>query len=286
MYQWFFIVSQYVLPQHALSRLAGWVAECRWVWLKDYLITRFVAHYRVDLQEAEITDPRAYSSFNAFFTRALKSGARPLVRALDAIVSPADGMVSQCGTIEQGQIVQAKGHNFSVTALLGGDSERAAVFLGGAFATIYLSPRDYHRVHMPKNGTLREMVYIPGALFSVNQVTAERVPCLFARNERVVCLFDTAQGPMAIVLVGAMIVGSIETQWAGQIAPMQQKIQVTRYQTTAAPIVLAQGQELGRFKLGSTAIVLFGPNAVQWTHDLHAGSTVRMGGLIGSTMAQ
>ncbi|OYT97209.1 MAG: phosphatidylserine decarboxylase, partial [Pseudomonas sp. PGPPP3] len=195
-----------------------------------------------------------------------------------AILCPADGAVSQLGPIEHGRIFQAKGHSFSVLELLGGDNERAAAFMGGEFATIYLSPKDYHRVHMPLAGTLREMVYVPGRLFSVNQTTAENVPELFARNERVVCLFDTERGPMAVVLVGAMIVASVETVWAGLVTPPKRELKTTRYDEAArAPISLEKGAELGRFKLGSTAIVLFGPEQVKWAAELAAGTPVRMG---------
>jgi phosphatidylserine decarboxylase len=193
-------------------------------------------------------------------------------------LSPADGAVSQLGPIEHGRVFQAKGHSFSVLELLGGDSAVAAPFMGGDFATIYLSPKDYHRVHMPLAGTLREMVYIPGRIFSVNQTTAENVPELFARNERVACIFDTERGPMAVVLVGAMIVASIETVWAGLVTPPKRELKTFRYDEAArGPIHLEKGAELGRFKLGSTAIVLFGPDQVKWSEELLAGTPVQMG---------
>lgn len=283
MKQRLFILSQYLLPHHLLSRLIGCVAECRIGWLKNALITRFAKHYNVDMSEARVEDLKAYEHFNAFFTRALKDDARPLDQTPGAILSPADGLVSQIGRIEHGRIIQAKGHNFSVSTLLGGDAERAAPFMGGSFATVYLSPRDYHRVHMPLGGTLKEMVYVPGRLFSVNQATAENVPELFAVNERVVCLFDTERGPMAVVLVGAMIVASVETVWAGLVTPPKRELKTTRYDAAAhQPIELAMGAELGRFKLGSTAIVLFGPEQVQWASQLTSGSAVRMGQLLGN----
>lgn len=282
MKQRLFILSQYLLPHHLLSRLIGCVAECRIGWLKNRLISWFVRQYQVDMSQAQIEDPCAYEHFNAFFTRALKDGARPLDQTPGAILCPADGAISQLGSIEHGRIFQAKGHSFSTTELLGGDSERAAPFMGGQFATVYLSPRDYHRVHMPLAGTLKEMIYVPGRLFSVNQTTAENVPELFARNERVVCLFDTERGPMAVVLVGAMIVASVETVWAGLVTPPRRTLRSTRYDAEArAPIELAKGAELGRFKLGSTAIVLFGPNQVRWAEELGAGSSVHMGQLLG-----
>ena len=277
-----FILSQYLLPHHLLSRLAGCIAECRQPWFKNTFTGWFARRYQVDMSEAQVEDLTAYEHFNAFFTRALKDGARPLAEQADAVVCPADGAISQLGLIEHGRLFQAKGHDFSLTALLGGDAERAAPFMGGQFATVYLSPKDYHRVHMPLTGTLREMVYIPGRLFSVNQTTAENVPGLFARNERVACLFDTERGPMAVVLVGAMIVASIETVWAGLVTPPKRELKSVRYDAAArAPITLEKGLELGRFKLGSTAIVLFGPDQMHWTAGLEAGSSVRMGQLLG-----
>ncbi len=282
MKQRLFILSQYLLPHHLLSRLIGYAADCRAAWFKNRLIGWFAKQYQVDMSEAQVEDLEAFEHFNAFFTRALKPGARPLAQGPDAVLCPADGAVSQLGKIEHGRIFQAKGHSFSLVELLGGDTERANPFMGGAFATIYLSPKDYHRVHMPLAGTLKEMVYVPGRLFSVNQSTAENVPELFARNERVVCLFDTERGPMAVVLVGAMIVASIETVWAGLVTPPKRSLKTFRYDEAArAPIVLDKGAELGRFKLGSTAIVLFGADQVQWAQELAAGSPVQMGQLLG-----
>ena len=287
MQQRLFILSQYLLPHHLLSRLIGCAAECRATWFKSRLINWFAKQYQVDMSEAAVEQLDAYEHFNAFFTRALKDGARPLDSSSDAVLCPADGAVSQLGKIEHGRIFQAKGHSFSVLELLGGDSARAAEFMGGEFATIYLSPKDYHRVHMPLAGTLREMVYVPGRLFSVNQTTAENVPELFARNERAVCIFDTERGPMAVVLVGAMIVASIETVWAGLVTPPKRELKSTRYDAAArAPIELTKGAELGRFKLGSTAIVLFGPEQVQWATDLTASSPVRMGQRLGGQRLQ
>ncbi|UUC49840.1 archaetidylserine decarboxylase [Pseudomonas citronellolis] len=278
-----FIFGQYLLPHHLLSRLIGCAAECRAAWFKNRLIGWFARRYQVDMREALVEDLQAYEHFNAFFTRALKDGARPLDETPGSVLCPADGAISQLGPIEHGRIFQAKGHSFSLTALLGGDAERAAPFMGGSFATVYLSPKDYHRVHMPLAGTLREMVYVPGRLFSVNQLTAEQVPELFARNERVVCLFDTERGPMAVVLVGAMIVASVETVWAGLVTPPKRELKAFAYDEAARqPIHLEKGAELGRFKLGSTAIVLFGPEQVAWAEQLAAGSPVRMGQLLGN----
>ena len=273
-----FIFIQYVLPHHLLSRWIGRLAECETTWFKNRLITWFVKRYQVNMSEAQLEDTSAYKHFNDFFTRALKPDARPLDQSEKAVLSPADGVISQVGTIEHGRIFQAKGHSFSLVELLGGDAERATPFMGGNFSTVYLSPKDYHRVHMPLTGILREMVYIPGRLFSVNHTTAENVPELFARNERVACIFDTEHGPMAVVLVGAMIVASIETVWAGMITPPLRELRSYDYsQAARQPITLEKGAELGRFKLGSTAVVLFGPGHVNWESELQAASAVQVG---------
>ncbi|WP_355660265.1 archaetidylserine decarboxylase [Halomonas salifodinae] len=246
-----FALIQYPLPHHLLSRLVGRLAETRIGWLKQLLIKAFIRRFQVDMSEARDPDPKAYACFNDFFTRPLREGARPIESGL---VSPADGTLSQFGETRHGTLIQAKGQAFSVTSLLGGDMKRAAPFRQGSFATIYLSPRDYHRVHMPLTGTLREMVYVPGRLFSVNQATADHVPNLFARNERLVCFFDTEEGPMAMVLVGAMIVAAIETVWAGQVTPLSGRVQTIRFDE---PITLEKGAEMGRFKLGSTVVMCF-----------------------------
>lgn len=277
-----FIFLQKIVPHHLLSRLTGKFASSEIGWLKNLMIERFIAAYGVNMQEAVEPDPRKYRNFNAFFTRALKPGARLLASASNAVLSPADGTISALGPIHDDAIFQAKGHDYSLTTLLGGDAERAAPFRNGSFATVYLSPRDYHRVHIPLGGTLREMIYVPGELFSVNQVTAENVPGLFARNERAVCVFDTDVGPMAVVLVGAMIVAGIETVWAGPVAPAEHGLRVTDYSYEQPPIHLHKGDELGRFMLGSTAIVLFGPGVATWREDLMSGSPVRMGELMGT----
>ncbi|UFH49609.1 archaetidylserine decarboxylase [Pseudomonas sp. KNUC1026] len=278
-----FILAQYLLPHHLISRLAGCLAECRVRWVKNTFTRWFAGHFKVDMSEAQVEDVTAYAHFNDFFTRALKPDARPLDPTPGAVLCPADGAISQLGPIEHGRIFQAKGHSFSVQELLGGDPANAAPFMGGQFATVYLSPRDYHRVHMPLAGTLREMIYVPGRIFSVNQVTAENVPELFARNERVVCIFDTERGPMAMVLVGAMIVASIETVWAGLVTPPKRELKSWRYDEAArGPIHLDKGAEMGRFKLGSTVIVLFGPEQVKWAHTLAAMGPVKMGQGMGS----
>ena len=277
-----FILSQYLLPHHLLSRLAGGLANCTWDWVKNPFINWFVKRYQVDMSQAVEQDPMAYPCFNDFFTRALLPDARPLDTDPRSILCPADGAISQLGSIEHGRVFQAKGQSFSVLELLGGNQQHASLFQGGQFATVYLSPRDYHRVHMPLSGTLREMIHVPGKLFSVNQLTAGNVPELFARNERVVCLFDTEAGPMAVVLVGAMIVASIETAWAGLVAPPTRQVRSQEYGTSAPQ--LERGAEMGRFKLGSTAIVLFGPGHAQWDEKLLAGSLVRMGQKLGERL--
>lgn len=277
-----FIVCQYLVPQHLLSRVVGKIAECRWRWVKNTFISWFVRRYGVNMQEAAETEPLKYSDFNAFFTRALKPDARPIDEQKDTIICPADGAISQLGPIRKGRLFQAKFQYFDLIELLGGDQAIAEPFQNGQFATIYLSPKDYHRVHMPLTGKLKTMVYIPGDLFSVNGVTAENVPRLFARNERAVCIFDTEIGPMAMVLVGAMIVAGIETVWAGQVAPIKREIRTQHYAGRRKPINLKKGEEMGRFKLGSTVILLFGPQVMQWLDNYQAGSATRLGEVLGT----
>ncbi|WP_420286908.1 archaetidylserine decarboxylase [Enterobacter sp. BNK-9] len=278
----FFVLVQYLVPQHLLSRFIGCLAGCRILWFKRAFITWFMRRYNVDMSDALIENIEEYENFNAFFTRTLKVDARPIVNEESAILSPADGTISQIGIINQGRLFQAKGYDYSLIALLGGDEDRALPFSKGVFATVYLSPGDYHRVHMPVTGTLREMIFIPGKLFSVNDTTVRHVPDLFARNERVVCLFDTTHGPMAVVLVGAMIVGSIVTTWAGRINPPGQGVKSVLYKESANKAVrLERGEELGHFKLGSTVIVLFGSEQVNWKSELEAGDLVRFGEQLG-----
>lgn len=273
---------QYLVPQHLLSRCVGWIAESRIDSIKNTFIGQFVQRYQVDMSEAVEENPLAYENFNAFFTRALKEGARPIDADAASIVCPADGAISQLGAISGDAVFQAKGHYYSLNELLGGSAERAKPFLNGIFATVYLSPKDYHRVHMPFTGTLREMIHVPGDLFSVNTRTAENVPRLFARNERVVAIFDTEIGPMAVVLVGAMIVASIETVWAGIVAPAKRQVRVTDYRSDArTPVVLEKGAEIGRFRLGSTAIVCFGPDTAAWSESFRDGTPTRMGESLG-----
>ncbi len=278
-----FAALQYITPQHALSRAAGWLANQRTDWVKNTFIEWFAKRYGVDMSEALEENPRAYSNFNDFFTRALKPDARPVDTGTDSIVCPADGVISQLGAIEDGRIFQAKGQMYSAQELLGGDEALAAEFDGGQFATVYLAPKDYHRVHMPYRGTLRTTVAVPGDLFSVNNATANQVPRLFSRNERLVAVFDTDIGPMAVVLVGAMIVAGIETVWGGEVAPIKRRIQTQDFRPKA-PVELDKGEEMGRFKLGSTAIVLFGKNKVRWDSTYQASSRTRMGERLGTTL--
>lgn len=269
-----FIGLQYLLPQHLLSRTVGWLAECEITLVKNFLIEHFIRHFKVNMNEAAQPDYKLYNNFNSFFTRPLVDGLRPI--ADDAVVCPADGAVSQAGIIESGRIFQAKGQTYTTAELLGGDTDLAAQFEDGLFATIYLSPRDYHRVHMPTAGKLLRSSYIPGDLFSVNNVTADNVPRVFSRNERLVCIFDTPHGDMALILVGALIVAGIETVWSGQVAPRLRTIETTDYTQPPAAVELAKGAEMGRFKLGSTAIVLLPKKSgLQWT--ISAGEAVRMG---------
>jgi len=270
-----FVFLQYIIPQHALSRLVGWFASCEIEFIKSTFITKFAKKYQVNMDEALVEDLSSFASFNEFFTRELKDGARPIAEGEGLLVSPADGAVSQLGKIELGKVFQAKGRDFSVTTLLGGDTERASKFLNGEFATIYLSPKDYHRVHMPCAGKLLETVYVPGDLFSVNPTTAQGVDGLFARNERLVCMFETEYGPMAMVLVGAMIVAGIETVWSGQVCPLPKKAQVQDY--TQSEVRLEKGQEMGRFKLGSTVVLCFPEDSVKFLEEIKAESPLMMG---------
>ena len=278
-----FVGLQYLLPHHLLSRLMHAVTRIETPVFKDMLIRTAIDWYRVDMNEALESDPRRYRSFNDFFTRALNPDARPVAQAANAIACPADGALSQAGDIEDGYLFQAKGHDYSLLELLGGDPAMSQLFEEGSFATVYLSPRDYHRVHMPYGGKLKKMVHVPGRLFSVNETTCEKVPRLFARNERVICLFDTDIGPMAVILVGAIFVASMDTVWAGTVTPVHQRINSWNYppSTRAKSISLNKGEEMGRFNMGSTVIMLFGKDAVEWAEDFTPGVKVRMGQAIG-----
>jgi phosphatidylserine decarboxylase len=269
-----FVLMQHLLPKQALTALAGRLASARAGALTHAAIRRFVARYGVDMSEA--ADPRieAYETFNDFFTRALRPGARPLASA--RWICPVDGAISQFGRIGRDRVFQAKGHDYTTGALLGGDAALATRFEDGWFATLYLSPRDYHRIHMPCEGRLRRMVHVPGSLYSVNPATARGIPGLFARNERVVCVFETAHGPFALVLVGATIVGSMATVWHGVVNPPRPGT-VRAWDYEASPIVLAQGAEMGRFLLGSTVVMLWPASPLRFEPTWSPGRPIRLG---------
>ncbi len=279
----FTTLPQYILPHHALSKLMSKLTHCENKTWKNLFIRQIIRHYGVNMDEALEPDINAFKSFNHFFTRELNPDVRPLATERNAIASPADGVVSQAGNITNGKIFQAKGKSFTATDLLGGDAERAEPFNNGVFTTIYLSPKDYHRLHMPLTGTLREMVHIPGRLFSVNTATTNSVPGLFARNERVAAIFDTDAGPMALILVGAIFVSSIETVWHGVVTPPSiTSVRRWLYQENAP--VLKIGEEMGRFNMGSTIIVLFAKDQAQWNPDFTADKIVKLGEHIGNTL--
>ena len=273
------VLPQYLLPKKALTIFAGWVAGARGGAFTTALIRWFVKRYNVNMAEAAAPDIASYASFNDFFTRALTPGARPLAAA--DYLCPVDGAISQFGPITGDQIFQAKGHSYSTQALVGGDATLAAQFQDGQFATLYLSPRDYHRIHMPIDGNLRRMIYVPGDLFSVNPTTARGVPGLFARNERVVCVFDSAEGPFVLTLVGATIVGSMATVWHGQVNPPRSP-QICEWQYEAGQVVLKKGAEMGRFLLGSTVVMLFGKDRVAFNPEWTAARPIRMGEAMGA----
>lgn len=282
------IAQQYIAPKHFMSRAMGKFASARAGWLTRMFIQWFVNKYNVDMSEAIEEDPRAYPTFNEFFTRPLKPDARPLVAEDGELAHPVDGTVSQLGPIRGDSIIQAKNHDYSMQELLGGDADVAEPFNDGEFATIYLAPRDYHRIHMPLAGTLRKMIYVPGDLFSVNPLTAENVPNLFARNERVVAVFDSEIGPFAMVLVGATIVASIETVWAGTITPPTgPRIHTWDYPAEGLnSIRLHKGEEMGRFKLGSTVVLVFPKDTMRFADELAAGVVTRMGQVLGNVVSK
>ncbi|HMN21323.1 MAG TPA: archaetidylserine decarboxylase [Ottowia sp.] len=273
--------AQYLLPKRLLTELAGLAAGAQLGGLTHAAIRRFVARYGVDMSEAAEPRVEGYASFNDFFTRALKPGVRPLART--DYVCPVDGAISQFGAIEQGQLFQAKGHVYSAVALLGDDLRLAREFEHGQFATLYLSPRDYHRIHMPCGGRLESMVHVPGELFSVNPTTVRGVPGLFARNERVVCAFDTPRGPLAMVLVGATIVGSIATVWHGVVNPPRPG-SVRRFEYRGQEIDLDKGAEMGRFLLGSTVVLLWPRGTLKFNPDWEPGGAVRVGEALGRAL--
>jgi len=277
------VLPQYVMPKQAMTRLAGAFASRRAGALTTAAIRAFVAKYRVDMSEAANPDVTSYATFNDFFTRALRPGVRPLADA--PWICPVDGSISQFGATDKDRILQAKGHHYAIVALVGGDERLAEPFEHGSFATLYLSPRDYHRIHMPCDGRLRRMIYVPGSLFSVNPVTARGVPGLFARNERVVCLFDTPHGPFILTLVGATIVGSIATVWHGPVnAPRIGRIHEWRYDDR--DVFLARGEEMGRFMLGSTIVMLFPQRTLAFNPAWAPGGDVRLGEMMATPAAQ
>jgi phosphatidylserine decarboxylase len=278
-------LPSYLLPHHALSRLVYRAARVRRPWFSQALIKALIRVYRVDLGEAAEPDPRAYPDFAGFFTRALREGVRPLAGDAHTLVSPADGALSAHGAIDGDRLLQAKGRSYTVAELLGGDFGLAEAFTGGQFCTVYLAPRDYHRVHMPLDGTLRSMTHVPGRLFSVQGATARGIDRLYARNERLVCVFDTACGPLVVVLVGALLVSSISTVWAGEINPYGTRRALWRetYPATGTGSVpLARGAELGHFAMGSTVILLLPPGDFAWQDGLHEGARLRYGDSLGT----
>ncbi|EKD74375.1 MAG: Phosphatidylserine decarboxylase proenzyme [uncultured bacterium] len=274
----FRVLVQYGCPQHLLSRLAGLIAECRWKWVKNCAIKLLINRHKVNVSEALLENLEDYPTFNSFFTRQLKLAVRPIAPGENCIISPVDGCISQIGHIKENSIFQAKKFYFNTTTLLGGSSELAELFENGYFATFYLAPKDYHRVHMPLAGTLRKTIYIPGKLFSVNYVTTQTIPNLFARNERLVCLFDTIAGPMVVILVGAMLVGSIQTVWPMPARSAKKRVTEEDY---SYEIFLERSAELGCFKMGSTAIVLFAKDKINWLPTLKENGVVKMGQAVG-----
>ncbi len=270
-----FLASQFLLPHHLVSRLAGTVAESELSFVKKPMMRFFLNRFGIDLSEAIHEDIDGYRNFNDFFTRALKPDIRPIEGEKADWISPVDAEVSQFGTLHEGQIIQAKGKSYSLTDLLGGDHLTSEHYNGGEFATLYLSPKDYHRIHMPLDARLIKTTFIPGRLFSVNPLTASHVSNLFARNERLVCEFDSEQGRFIMVLVGAMVVASIETSWAGIVAPFQRKIQQQLFNSQS--ISFKKGEEMGRFRLGSTVIMIHEPGQLNWNSRMAVESKVTLG---------
>jgi phosphatidylserine decarboxylase len=278
-----FVFILKLLPQHLLSR--GIYMLTRWDWppFKNAFIRLFIRLFKVEMQEAATPWPEDYPTFNAFFTRTLRQGARPICED-GQLACPADGRLSAFGDIRHGQLLQAKGMDYSLEELLGGDKGLAERFTDGSFATVYLSPKDYHRVHMPLSGSLQETLHVPGRLFSVNAATARTLPRLFSRNERVVTVFETEIGPMAVILVGAIFVGCMDTVWAGTLAPAD--LRISRWPEPEQKVQLARGEEMGRFNMGSTVILLFAKDALDWGQDLREGQKVRMGEALGTCRTQ
>jgi phosphatidylserine decarboxylase len=273
------VLPQYLMPKQLLTVLAGKFASARLGGLTTAVVRRFVARYGVNMQEAANPDITSYASFNEFFTRPLREGTRTLAEA--EFICPVDGAISQFGAIERDSIFQAKGHSYTTTALVGGDANLAAQFADGSFATLYLSPKDYHRIHMPCAGRLRRMIYVPGELFSVNPTTARGVPGLFARNERVVCVFDSEFGQFVLTLVGATIVGSMSTVWHGIVNPPRLR-KICEWHYDGQEISLQKGQEMGRFLLGSTVVMLFPKDTLDFTPTWQPTKAIRMGEIMGN----
>lgn len=270
-------LPQYLIPSHSLSVLMHRITRCEVTWFKNLFIRFICWKFKVDISEAASAELADYPSFNAFFTRELREGIRPVAKGDSIVISPVDGAISQLGPVSDGRIVQAKGRDYSLLELLGGDEQLAAQFEGGQFATIYLSPRDYHRIHMPLSGTLKTMRYVPGKLFSVNPRTARTVPRLFARNERVITVFDTEFGPVVQVLVGAIFVGSMETVWEGKITPPYGDTVREWDYSGQDPIHMKKGDEMGRFNMGSTVVMLLPPGMQAFNDRWHAGDAIRLG---------
>lgn len=270
----------YILPKHSLTQFIGWIANREISWLTRLMVTLFVRAYKVNMQEVQQPDIATYRTFNEFFVRSMRNEVRPIDKDPNILVLPADGIISHIGVIDSNQILQAKGHKYSLEALLAGNDRMIDDFHNGCFTVIYLAPRDYHRVHMPCNGTLREMIYVPGDLFPINAFAVANIPNLFARNERVICLFDTDFGPIAQILIGATIVGSIETIWAGTVTPPREGIiKCWRYPhaTDKGAIAILKGHEMGCFKLGSTVINLFAEGHILLCEHLHPSYVTRVG---------
>jgi phosphatidylserine decarboxylase len=277
-----FIFLQFILPQHFVTRVAGWLAECNVSWLKNLLIRTFTHNHGVDLAEAVRKKPEDYVSFNDFFIRQIDMSRRPIAKGATDIACPVDGVISAVGDINKDSLLQAKSHYYSLLELLGGDATLTQSFYDGKFITLYLAPHNYHRVHMPITGKLIKTIYVPGKLFSVNRITADHIPNLFSRNERLICLFDTEAGPLVIVLVGAIIVGSIQTVWMNQPVRENKPFQ----ETFANGMTIEKGGELGYFKLGSTVILLFEKNRAQWESLLNKDLSVQVGQLLGNFQTQ
>ncbi|RKZ46672.1 MAG: phosphatidylserine decarboxylase [Gammaproteobacteria bacterium] len=276
------VLPQYFIPQHFISSLVYRITRCETPWFKNVLIKLFISVFDVDMSLANNPDPESYSSFNTFFTRELSAEVRPISLDEKTILSPVDGAISQVGGIDNDTIIQAKGKSYTLKDLLVED-DLVTMFTGGTFATLYLSPKDYHRIHMPVSGQLNRMIYVPGKLFAVNSHTVRVVDSVFARNERVINIFNTDIGPMAMVLVGALNVGSMETVWAGQITPAKDRV-IDDKQYSEGDVQLQQGQEMGRFNMGSTVILLFPKDVMQWSDEIVAEKTIIVGEGIGSVI--